>query len=91
MPRGGSEPRLFVECGQRFGRLVVLDECEVPRGDRPSGTRRAAEVRCDCGAERVVSVYDLLCGHTTSCGCWHREIASAAATAQWQRRRADVA
>lgn len=50
--------------GTRFGRLVVLRETTVAQG-KPlrSGTprkQRAAEVRCDCGSTRVVTLTNLL-------------------------------
>lgn len=54
-------------CGQRFGKLVVLQRAEKP----PQCKRNAAYwlCRCDCGNETVVLGSNLLYGHTTSCGC----------------------
>jgi len=65
----GRAPSLTVAMGQRFGRLVVRDaDCRYgKRGDR------GARCRCDCGAERVVALSDLLRGKTTSCGCARRD------------------
>jgi hypothetical protein len=60
--------------GDRYGRLVVLSEAE-----RDGYTRRWL-CRCDCGNEVVVRMPLLRTGHTTSCGCLHRERASAANT-----------
>jgi hypothetical protein len=61
--------------GQRFGRLVAVEVS--PR--KCSKSRTTFWVcRCDCGAERHVRRYSLLCGETKSCGCLHREIARAA-------------
>lgn len=49
--------------GQRFGQLVAVS--------------RAVQYRwrcmCDCGREVEPLIYDLLNGHTRSCGCLHRE------------------
>lgn len=57
--------------GERFGRLVVL---RMVRVDRHAG----CEVRCDCGASKVVRWSSLKAGMTTSCGCVASErIASA--------------
>ena len=49
--------------GQRFGRLVVLDD------ERPK-----VLCRCDCGTELRVSAHNLRHGMTKSCGCLHREM-----------------
>lgn len=53
---------------QRFGKLVVVGS--VPSIPRRDGKKRAAVlVRCDCGGEKVVFVYNLKSGNTKSCGC----------------------
>lgn len=73
-----SQPRrLTVEAGQRFGRLAVIDsETRKTMPSHPNGVR-AARCRCDCGAETVVWLRDLVRGDTTSCGCLQRERARA--------------
>lgn len=53
--------------GRRFGRLVAGDMF-LGRGGV-----RMYECRCDCGNLVKVAGYDLLRGHTVSCGCWGRE------------------
>lgn len=57
--------------GQRFSRLLVLEE---------SGREESGNIlwkcRCDCGAIKVVCGVSLRSGHTKSCGCLRREIAS---------------
>lgn len=58
----------------RFGRLVAVSSAA-----RRSG-RTAWLCRCDCGAEVTVTTGCLRGGHTQSCGCYHRERTSAAAT-----------
>ena len=55
--------------GMRFGRLTVLEEC-----GRDSCGCVLWRCRCDCGEERVVSSRSLRSGHTSSCGCYQREI-----------------
>lgn len=54
--------------GQRFGKLVVLNEGE-PRIE-PSGKKKVRwNCLCDCGNTALVSTDNLRSGHTTSCGC----------------------
>jgi hypothetical protein len=56
--------------GQRFGRLIA-------RRIAPTNTPKTFwECDCDCGAKRVVYVFYLISGHTTSCGCRLKEILS---------------
>lgn len=62
-------PRHSVEKGQRFGRLIVLEET-APR----NSSRRVACV-CDCGNETTTNLQSLLKGETRSCGCYHDEVA----------------
>ena len=56
--------------GQRFGRLLVLEESPT----LISG-RRAFVVRCDCGVEKVIRRSHLVRGSTKSCGCYRDEAA----------------
>ncbi len=57
--------------GMRFWRLVVLR-----RG--PNACRRLTAwiCRCDCGGEATVTSSKLISGHTKSCGCLAREMAT---------------
>jgi hypothetical protein len=66
-----ASPRvLFAQVGQRFGKGVVIDpEARVRRGKR---TARAARLRCDCGNEYSVPLYQLVRGDRESCGCQAR-------------------
>lgn len=52
--------------GQRFGRLVVVEET-----GRASGNKVLWRCVCDCGNETVVRGICLRSGHTASCGCLH--------------------
>lgn len=54
--------------GQRFGRLVVVEET-----DRRQGRRIIYKCKCDCGNHVYVSSDSLKSGHTKSCGCLMRE------------------
>lgn len=51
--------------GARFGRLTALT---IPYSE-PGSRNRLAQVRCDCGTEKVVVAGHLLSGRSKSCGC----------------------
>ena len=53
--------------GQRFGRLVVMNEA----GKRNNFV--AWKCRCDCGNEKVITGSSLRNGSTKSCGCLNKE------------------
>jgi len=66
----GDNPEQFVEVGQRFGRLIVIDpEVRKIFPSVPAG-RRAADCRCDCGAFVRVPLSTLVRGRGRSCGCY---------------------
>lgn len=54
--------------GERYGRLVVIEEAEK------KGKKRRWRCICDCGNETVVFQNDLRLNKTTSCGCYHKEV-----------------
>lgn len=58
--------------GKRFGRLVVLEYA----GKKKSGSQNKTlwKCICDCGNEKITDVGALRSGHTTSCGCLHKEM-----------------
>lgn len=58
--------------GQRFGRLVLGEWRHVPERKRWLWL-----CTCDCGGSVECVDYELASGHTQSCGCLHRETASA--------------
>lgn len=58
--------------GQRFGRLLVLRRGESGRNTYGRPITKW-ECRCDCGNVSSVVSSKLSSGHTTSCGCFHRE------------------
>lgn len=68
--------RLIDLTGQRFGRLVVIEQ--APRDSRYHGAMWRC--RCDCGCETIVEARNLKTGNTSSCGCYHRERQRAAKT-----------
>ena len=54
--------------GQRFGRLVVLEETDI------SDNRTTVwKCKCDCGTECDILATNLTRGVTRSCGCLRRE------------------
>lgn len=57
--------------GKKFGKLLVIKRVE----NSPSGKTRWM-CKCDCGADIVVTADALKTGHTTSCGCYHRQRSS---------------
>lgn len=59
--------------GQRFGRLVVLEQ--LP--DRTVSRKVQWRCKCDCGNEIVTITHSLLSGGSQSCGCRVRDIQSA--------------
>lgn len=64
-----------INIGDRFGRLVVLNE--VPKQERPNPTAgRYYKCQCDCGNIVIVYGHNLKTGNTKSCGCLSRDTAS---------------
>lgn len=54
----------YVHPGDRYGRLVVIEEI----GSDKWGTR-LWKCRCDCGEYSIVTTRNLTAGNTKSCGC----------------------
>jgi len=57
--------------GKKFNRLTVLG-----LGKRNSSRQLQWECRCDCGNIILATTTYLKTGHTKSCGCLNRELAS---------------
>lgn len=63
--------------GMVFGRLTVLSRVENPKKAIGNTNQQAFWLcRCLCGKETIVRSQSLRTGETTSCGCFHRHIAS---------------
>lgn len=60
--------------GSRYNRLVVLKQVEKKYG------KWIVKVRCDCGVEKNVYLYDMQREKVKSCGCLNREMRIARAT-----------
>ena len=70
-----SKPYIKDLTGNRYGKLVVKKYYGKKRcGDR---FKTMWLCKCDCGNEKAISTGDLQSGHTTSCGCYHKEIVGA--------------
>lgn len=63
-----GRPRTTYVPGERFGRVVVIEEVSDPR---PGVFWRC---RCDCGGEVVARATAFRIGNTSSCGCFRREV-----------------
>ena len=58
--------------GERFGKLIVIEECESKK--QPSGQIKTMWLcKCDCGNITKVTSSNLKRGNTKSCGCLHKE------------------
>jgi hypothetical protein len=60
-------PKRLDISGQRFGRLVAVEDAGALKG------QRLWRCQCDCGSEHVVRLRALMGGHTRSCGCLNLE------------------
>lgn len=58
--------------GQRFGKLVVVEESNKFKGGKYPA--RAWKCKCDCGNEKIIRQDNLLKKATKSCGCLSLEI-----------------
>lgn len=67
--------------GHRYGRLTVISR--APKGSHAGA---AWHTVCDCGGKKVVSATHLVSGHTTSCGCFHKERTSEVRTTHGLRK-----
>lgn len=60
--------KLVDRAGQRFGRLVVIEQA-----GRTASKKVLWKCRCDCGKETQTDSGSLVTGNTTSCGCALKE------------------
>lgn len=61
-----AEERYNKLVGQKFGRLLVISRTEKTAGNKKIPIWLC---KCDCGNYKEVPSYNLLNGHTQSCGC----------------------
>ena len=62
--------------GNKYGRLTILET--IP-GTHPTRVK----CKCDCGNIYIGRQADIVCGHTQSCGCLHRDATSESNTKDW--------
>lgn len=60
--------------GEKFGRLVVLEEYFIRQNNGKN--KRFCKCKCDCGTIVEVSASHLKSGHSKSCGCYNKERSS---------------
>jgi hypothetical protein len=73
-----NREKLFEACfkdltGQKFHRLTVIKNVAQPKNTH-SGTFWLC--KCDCGMEKIINGSSLIDNHTTSCGCYAKEVTS---------------
>lgn len=66
-----NQIRLHLE-GERYGKLVVVEEAE-PIYSKTGKMIRRWKCKCDCGNITIVRHGDLRNGSTVSCGCYNYE------------------
>lgn len=62
--------------GERYGSLKVIQELESKKREKGRGYSRIFQCVCDCGNVSNVWMTNLRKGHTKSCGCIQKSIAS---------------
>lgn len=65
--------KIQVTPGQRFGRLIVLEETRYNEGTR---TTRGLRVACDCGSVVELRLHVVVRGDAESCGCIRPQVKS---------------
>ena len=56
--------------GQKFSRWTITKFVGKP------GTKKLWLCRCDCGVEKIISIYTLQSGGSKSCGCLRKEVSA---------------
>lgn len=69
-------PRHVDLCGQRFGRLTVIEKADPWVSPTNGSTKGQWRCKCDCGSEVLVVTSRLRNGTTKSCGCLSKEKAA---------------
>ena len=68
--------KILIKTGERFGRLIVIEEATPRIRPDNNGVRRMVKCQCDCGNTTTVLLHRLRSGLTKSCGCLSRETTS---------------
>ncbi len=65
---GVEMAKIDAPIGSRFGKLILLAECESTT--KPNGQKlRLVQAICDCGNKKVFNLFNVLYGKSNSCGC----------------------
>jgi hypothetical protein len=67
---------------KKFGKLRI----KIPKDILP-GSNKKVEWICDCGGERLISIYSVICGHISSCGRCNQILANEIATKKFGKLR----
>lgn len=70
--RCNSDKKHIFQAGQMYGFLTVISVERVPRN--PKGFYLCCKCKCRCGNETLAAAHNIVSGHTTSCGCFKREL-----------------
>lgn len=62
--------------GQQFGKLIVIHQVERPANTRCKNIFWLCRCTCEFGNSIIVPSNKLISGHTKSCGCYQKEMAS---------------
>lgn len=60
--------------GMVFGRLTVIERAGWTTPSKSGQKKITWLCKCSCGKYATVSTGSLRCGHTSSCGCYRREL-----------------
>lgn len=71
-----DEAKQIVKPGEKFGRLTVLGRSFRTASASGSSHYQTVVCECDCGAVGLFMSGNLVRRNSTSCGCFHKEIAS---------------
>ena len=76
--RGGGLAGKYIDLtGKRFGRLTVAERGPNNKNPKNGYTSIQWWCDCDCGNRKLVRACDLRNGHSRSCGCLHKDVATA--------------
>ena len=80
------DKRLHLE-EQRFGRWTVIREVERPQHLQDDGVNKSYWLcQCDCGNVGIVRGNMLTSGHSTSCGCYNKDLKRKIGTEEGYKR-----
>jgi hypothetical protein len=78
----GNKRRVFINSGERFGKLVVIGESSLEERPLCDNSHVYYKCRCDCGNIKIVRSANLKRKHNVSCGC-QKKISGTKNIQQW--------